>query len=809
MARALAFLAAILLTLFASPAALADDTAERSEMPEIVSDLRASEIDHLRRYILSFERLHRECPPGTEDCSWVLPVNAMPVLRGAAPFQVEIVEPEDYSTAAKGPVAADDWHERHICGASLIAPGWAVTAMHCAHDDMVRNGNRVRVGLSNLALDSGRTFLIDRVECFVPADCRRQGKPDFYRHDIALVHFAAAPGDLVPAPDPSMFEHVGILKAATDDGGVALETWSEDATHRTWDVASGAEIARETWNPTQADGLVELGEDDAATFVRGLPSGTFAITFSGGRRRLDWKSVPSAENDPGASELALTAPAGDRLVGTRRIVAGSVAATIPDEAAGVLFVLTWDGANQTYRLDALDGETLETLWSRGYTPREEATDFFGHGTGARLLPAREGGVFVTIGDEVNLLDSRSGKVAWTIVHPRDASWQSRHGGGPDGGQRNLVRLAAFNADATKLLTVTRRYGESDIWIWDVATRRLLRRIPQPDPLLGEYVDGARFVAGDTRVYGWTGYGTLRMWDAATGALLAKMDQQLEPKDEHVFAQGSKVAVRDTVGVTVWDLQSGRELGRVDHLRPIIGSRVSPDDARVLSWGRDATARLWDVAREKETGRIYHDGIVNGARFIDGGARVLSWSDDGTARITEAASGRIAMIFDVARAPPGSPLTPPVADRPSPAPAEVSYLPIDGPSSRMRPGDNVAVYGWGKTVPVEGWDPFATLMVVNLQVMDNRDCARIGGNSTKVIHPRVFCARDDLQKVCKGDSGGPVLLDGVLVGIASWVRKGDCRGTGEPGVFTRVSKYAKWIRKTVGPLPAEAAIPAAD
>ena len=58
--------------------------------------------------------------------------------------------------------------------------------------------------------------------------------------------------------------------------------------------------------------------------------------------------------------------------------------------------------------------------------------------------------------------------------------------------------------------------------------------------------------------------------------------------------------------------------------------------------------------------------------------------------------------------------------------------------------------------------------------------------------------------CKGDSGGPlVVYDGdgtqppqnqfVQVGIVSWQE--GCAEEGFPDVYTRVSSYAKWIKKT--------------
>lgn len=125
-------------------------------------------------------------------------------------------------------------------------------------------------------------------------------------------------------------------------------------------------------------------------------------------------------------------------------------------------------------------------------------------------------------------------------------------------------------------------------------------------------------------------------------------------------------------------------------------------------------------------------------------------------------------------------------------------PVGTPTMRMPWGfEEIDVYGWGKTVDVEGDAPAPDTYEVQLSVLPNSFCKRLDGFGEESVPDTVFCAAHPQRKTCRGDSGGPVLDKmGNVIGIVSW-GKNRCSEDGQPGVYTRVSAYAGWIDGVIG------------
>lgn len=104
------------------------------------------------------------------------------------------------------------------------------------------------------------------------------------------------------------------------------------------------------------------------------------------------------------------------------------------------------------------------------------------------------------------------------------------------------------------------------------------------------------------------------------------------------------------------------------------------------------------------------------------------------------------------------------------------------------GDKALLSGWGKTTGDS--DTSSVLMNVNLTVITNQQC------EYEFFPPMDFsmlCTSGLGPKGgCNGDSGGPLTVDNVQIGIVSF---GDSKCTvGNPTVFTRVSSFRDWLEE---------------
>ncbi|XP_015591055.1 melanization protease 1 isoform X2 [Cephus cinctus] len=122
------------------------------------------------------------------------------------------------------------------------------------------------------------------------------------------------------------------------------------------------------------------------------------------------------------------------------------------------------------------------------------------------------------------------------------------------------------------------------------------------------------------------------------------------------------------------------------------------------------------------------------------------------------------------------------------------LPI-GTASRIT-HKKVTVTGWGAT---EYGPRSQDLLMVQLALVDNNECAEIYKKSTKIWYKQMCAGGTNQMDSCHGDSGGPLQSPGIYYGQIRNIQYGvvsfglrNCGTGGFPGVYTTISYYLDWI-----------------
>ncbi|XP_066101426.1 putative serine protease 45 [Saccopteryx bilineata] len=129
-----------------------------------------------------------------------------------------------------------------------------------------------------------------------------------------------------------------------------------------------------------------------------------------------------------------------------------------------------------------------------------------------------------------------------------------------------------------------------------------------------------------------------------------------------------------------------------------------------------------------------------------------------------------------------------------------------PTYDLKVGTQCWVTGWGQVKQRFSANATLTpkLQEAEVFIMDNKKCDQIYRKRSAIprIVPLVLgdmvCATNYGENLCYGDSGGPLACEvedkWILAGVLSWEKA--CAKAQNPGVYTRVTKYSKWIKTQV-------------
>jgi WD40 repeat protein len=144
-------------------------------------------------------------------------------------------------------------------------------------------------------------------------------------------------------------------------------------------------------------------------------------------------------------------------------------------------------------------------------------------------------------------------------------------------------------------------------------------------------------------------GTVRIWDARTGAKIQTLRGFISPIPlaaspgllAAFSADGSRVvSVSPSREATVWDASTGAELLTLTgHGGDVASVAFSPDGSRIVTASWDHTAKVWDATSGVEILALRgHSSALFTASYSADGSRIVTASADRSAKVWEAATG---------------------------------------------------------------------------------------------------------------------------------------------------------------------------
>jgi WD40 repeat protein/tRNA A-37 threonylcarbamoyl transferase component Bud32 len=201
------------------------------------------------------------------------------------------------------------------------------------------------------------------------------------------------------------------------------------------------------------------------------------------------------------------------------------------------------------------------------------------------------------------------------------------------GHTGSVESARFSPDGKWILTSSE---DATARVWNAASGEPVARLDHAGKVLSAHFsnDGQRVVTSC-----WDK--TARLWNPATGEQVAAFEGHAHFIYEAQFSpDGQRVVTPSADGTArVWEAATGRPMATLKgHGSYVFSARFSPDGERVVTASADHTARVWDAQTGESIATLmgHADGVLN-ARYSPDGQRIVTASRDRTAWVWNAAT----------------------------------------------------------------------------------------------------------------------------------------------------------------------------
>jgi len=263
---------------------------------------------------------------------------------------------------------------------------------------------------------------------------------------------------------------------------------------------------------------------------------------------------------------------------------------------------------------------------------------------AASLPCRHGqgsigGIdLVSDGHSVAILSGTSTVFVSELAEACSQSVEIRHG--------QTVRRARFSPDRTRVVTAS---SDRTAKVWDAATGKMLADLVGHTDIVWDAV----FSPDGTQVASASSDHTAKVWDARSGKLQATMAGHERGLHDATFsADGARLATTAADGTArVWDTRSGATIAvlRGEKGDSPWHAQFTPDAQRVLittvTSSGSLEARLWDVASVSPLHTFRgRNGTPTGAALSPDGSRVAT-ADGAAVRLWDTASGRELAVLE--------------------------------------------------------------------------------------------------------------------------------------------------------------------